>query len=160
MKFTKLLFVSLCFLSASVFAQNGKFVTDQPVYNNITLGQAKSVSPLDVALVDANPATKTIAITYADGVTVENWVYGTSADFNAVFDNFVTGSRAQGADWYWAPQYFSNALRKVSIKSIKKTSCAYTTFGGGFWTATITMKSGMVITASGNDIGICARLTD
>ncbi len=159
--FMKVMLFSVLFaVGFSASAQNGKFVTDQPVYNNITLGQAKSVNPVDVALVDANPATKTISITYADGVTVENWAFSTSADFNAVFDGFVTGSRAQNYDWYWAPVYGSNAQRKVSYKAIRKAGCAYTTFGGGFWTATITLKSGGVFTASGNDIGICARLTD
>ncbi|BBB65922.1 hypothetical protein UNDYM_1669 [Undibacterium sp. YM2] len=161
MKFFKLCIASVLLMSMSAFAQNGKFVTDQPVYNNLTLAAAKSVNPANAGLIDANPATKTISITYADGVTVENWVFGTSADFSAVFDNFATGTRTQGADWYWAPVYGSNAQRKVSYKSILKSSCAKTTpVGGDFYTATITMKSGLVFTSSGFDIGICARLTD
>lgn len=155
MKYIKLCIASLLLMSMSAFAQNGRFITDQPSLYVLPDG-AKYVNPRgDLLLVDENPAAKTIAFTYQDAST-ENWVFSSSADYNAVLDRFVTGARSQGNDFYYTNFYGSNAHRRIPYTAVRKVSCAITQPGGGaFYTATITLTSGMVIVSNGYSSDFC-----
>lgn len=155
MKRFKLIAASLCLLSASAFAQNGAFIRDLPSLYSSADG-AKYVNPRgDLLIVDENPSTKTIALTYKDG-SVENWTFATSGDYNTVLDRFQTGSRSQGNDFYYTNVYGSNAHRRIPYTAIRKVSCAVTQPGGGaFYTATITLTNGAAITSNGYSIDYC-----
>ena len=155
MKIIKLLLASLLLMSMSAFAQNGRFITDQPMPNASPDG-ARYVNPRgDLLLVDENPSTKTIAITYKDG-SVDNWTFGSSADYYTVLDRFVTGSRSQGNDFYYTNFYGSNAHRRIPYTAVRKVSCAITQPGGGaFYTATITLTSGAVVVSNGYTSDFC-----
>lgn len=156
MKFFKLCIASLLLMSMSAFAQNGAFIYDQPVMNNSTFNNARFINPRgDILIVDENPSTKTIAITYKDG-TVRNWTYTTPADYNTVLDRFVTGGRAQGNDFYYTNTYGSNAHRRIPYTAVREATCGVTQPGGGaFYTATITLINGSVIVSNGYSSDFC-----
>lgn len=157
MKFTKILAFMAFSLFASIgFAQNGKFITDQVVDNNIALGSAKSVNPKDLLIVDENPGALTIAFTYVNGDT-ENWTFGSSADYNAVLDKFLTGERRLGNDFFYTSVYGTNAHRRISYHNVRKTSCAVTQ-GGTFYTVTITLRTGGApIVSNGYSMSQCGN---
>lgn len=158
MKIIKLFIASLLLMSMSAFAQNGAFIYDQPVMNNTTFNNSRSVNPRgDILIVDENPSTKTIAITYKDG-TVRNWTYATPADYNTVLDRFVTGSRSQGNDFYYTNTYGSNAHRRIPYAAVREATCSVTQPGGGdFYTATITLTNGATVVSNGFSINYCAN---
>lgn len=157
MKISKILILTAAMLSGAAFAQNGAFIYDQPVMNNTTFNNARSVNPRgDVVLVDENPGAKTIVLSYKDG-TVDNWTYGTSADYNTVLDRFQTGARSQGNDFYYTNTYGSNAHRRIPYTAVRKVTCAVTQPGGGdFYTATITLTNGATVVSNGFSINYCA----
>lgn len=155
-KLATLAFVALACLSfSSAFAQNGQFISDQPSLYSLPDG-AKFVNPRgDVLIIDESPSTKTVAITYKDG-SVENLTFGTSGDYNTVLDRFVTGSRAQGNDFYYTNVYGSNAHRRIPYTAIRKATCAITQPGGGdFYTATITLTNGATVVSNGYSSSYC-----
>jgi hypothetical protein len=158
MKSTKILILAAALLSGAAFAQNGAFIYDQPVMNNTTFNNARSVNPRgDVVLVDENPSAKTITITYKDG-TVDNWTYGTSADYWTVLDRFVTGTRSQGNDFYYTNVNGSNAHRRIPYTAVRKVTCAVTQpVGGDFYTATITLTNGSIVVSNGFSMTYCAN---
>lgn len=155
MKIIKLLLASLLLMSMSAFAQNGRFITDQPSLYALPDG-ARYVNPRgDLLIVDESPSTKTIALTYKDG-SVENWVFATPSDYWAVLDKFVTGLRSQGNDFYYTNFYGSNAHRRIPYTAVRKVSCAITQPGGGaFYTATITLTNGAVVVSNGYSSDFC-----
>lgn len=143
-------------LVTSAQAQNGQFVSDSMTANNWPVEGTKAVSPADLLFVDENPATKTLTMNYADGVTVENWAFSTSADYNAILDRFVTGARANGNDFFYTSIYGSNSHRRVSYHNVRKIDCSITTNSGGtFYTVTITLKTGTTLVSNGYSINQC-----
>jgi len=160
MKITKILILSAALLSGTVFAQNSKFITNQTVDDNITIGSATGVHSRDLLRADYNcTAAQTIALTYADGATVENWTFGSTGTCNAIWDKFLvaSGGKAQGNPLYYVETYGSNAKSVIPYDAMRKVVCVKTNASGGdFYTATITLKTGAVVTASGYSITKCA----
>lgn len=159
--FMKAVFVSITLMiSLSATAQTSKFITNQTVDDNLTIGQATGVQTSGLQRADYNcTAAQTIALTYADGVTVENWAFGSTATCNAIWDKFlaVSGGKAQGNPLYYVENYGSNAKSVVPYAAMRKVACQKTTpVGGDFYTATITLNTGAVVTSSGFSITKCA----
>lgn len=161
MKLFKLVAVSLCLLSASAFAQSGKFINNLPVEPNVSIENATGYNLQNVLRIDLNPAAKTIVINHINGVDVENLTYATAADYNAVADKFLTvsGMRTHGALLFYTSQYGSNAHSLVPYTAVYKVLCQKTQPGGGdFYTATITLKTGGApIVSNGYSIYQCAN---
>lgn len=161
MKIIKICIASLLLMSMSAFAQN-KFVTNQLVDDNITVGNATGVNVNNLARIDPNcAAAKTIVLTYTDG-SVKNWVYATVGECNTVLDKFyaISGARAQGGLLFYTSQYGTNIHMFIPYENMFDAACVKTNPGGGaFYTVTITLKTGGApIVSNGYDIGQCTKI--
>lgn len=147
MKLFKLVAVSLCLLSASAFAQNGAFISNQYPLDNSTLNGSDRVNPKHVLYVDE--VFPNINIALADGTT-KIWSFPNATAYWAVMDRFVTGNRANGQDFIYAQT--GSQKRRVGIAAIMTWGC---TESGGNYTGNVKFVNGATISFTNSNVAMC-----
>jgi hypothetical protein len=132
------------------FAQAGTFINNATVSVPQSLDGLKSVNSDNILIVDADQSTFTIAFTYSDSNTVDQWVFTNSADYNFVLDKFSTSS------FFYTSIYGTNNHRRIPLKSITKAVCSQPDPAVQFYAVTLTLKNATTVNSNGYSSGQCS----